>query len=203
VATSSSNPLGVSIKTRQDLDKVLEAVHAVARTEVLVGFPEDTTERDKDPNDPEEDRDITNAALGYIHDNGVPERGIPARPFMIEGMRRAQGAVIEHLEGALKAAAHGKVEVAEGQMSAAGMAAKLSIQLRINEGIPPPLSEYTLRKRAARGEGSEVGKAAQKELDLRDKGVPPSVTNAKPLIDTGQMRNAVNYVIRPRAARRK
>jgi hypothetical protein len=88
-------------------------------------------------------------------------------------------------------------------MHGAGMAAKLSIQNKINEGIPPPLAEATLRRRAARGPGSSIAKAAQKELDARGKGAPPSLMEAKPLIDTSQMRNAVNYVIRPRAARRR
>lgn len=202
MATSSNLP-GVNITTRQELADVLAAVQALARSEVLVGFPEDTTERDKDPNDKPEDRGITNAALGYIHDNGIPEVGIPARPFMLEGIKRAQGQIEQYLEGALSAAAQGKVAVAEGQLQGAGMAAKLSIQKRINEGIPPPLSEYTLKKRAARGKGSLVAKAAQMELDRRDKGLPPSLDVAKPLVDTGQLRNAVNYVIRPRAARRR
>lgn len=199
---ASSKLPGVTI-TRQNLQEVLAGVKALASSEVLVGFPQDTTERDAEPGDDPEKRDITNAALGYIHDNGVPEVGIPARPFMIPGIRAAQPQVEQYLEGALSAAAQGKVAVAEGQLHAAGMAAKLAIQKKINEGIPPPLSEYTLKKRAARGGGSLVAKAAQRELDNRDKGLPPALDVAKPLVDTGQMRNAVNYVIRARAARRR
>lgn len=200
---AAQNLPGVKIATRQELKDVLAGVHALAQSEVLVGFPEDTTARDSDPADGPEKRDITNAALGYIHDNGVPEVGIPARPFMIPGIKRAEQQIEQYLQGALSAAAQGKVVIAEGQLHGAGMAAKLSIQKTINDGVPPPLSQYTLKKRAARGKGSMIAKAAQIELDNRDKGLPPSLNVAKPLIDTGQMRNAVNYVIRKRAARRK
>jgi hypothetical protein len=59
----------------------IRAMHpGLASTEVLVGFPEDTTERDKEGDDPARERGITNAALGYIHDQGVPEVGIPSSP---------------------------------------------------------------------------------------------------------------------------
>jgi hypothetical protein len=191
-----ANNTGVKI-TRQNLSEVLAAVTALAGSEVLVGFPEDSTDRDATPGDDPEKRGITNAALGYIHDNGAPEANIPARPFMLPGMKDAEKQVEAYLGGAMKAAMRGNVVAAEGQMQAAGMAAKLAIQRKINEGIPPPLSERTLRARARKGR-----KGAILELERREKGYDPLTVLAKPLIDTGQMRNAVNYVIRARKKRR-
>lgn len=193
-----ANNTGVKV-TKGNLKGILAAVNALASSEILVGFPEDTTQRDADPSDPPEKRGITNAALGYIHDHGSPEMNIPARPFMVPGITAAEKGIEKHLSGALKAAMRGNVTAAEGQMQAAGLVAKLSIQKKINEGIPPPLSERTLKDRARRGR-----KGAQMELDRRAKGLDPLIgmALAKPLIDTGQMRNAVNYVIRSRRKRR-
>jgi hypothetical protein len=60
------------------------------------------------------------------------------------------------------------------------------------------LSEVTLRRRAAKGR-----KGAKKELMRRAQGLAPSTAFAKPLIDSAQMRNALNYVIRAKQDRKK
>lgn len=168
----------------------------LAEREVLVGFPEDTTDRDNSTSP--ENPDITNAALGYIHDNGQPEVNIPARPFMIPGMNNAVAAVTRHLtwtaKQVLNRAGVGAIEVG---FERAGIAAQAALRRKINEGIPPPLSEWTLRDRARRGR-----KGAMWELAWRAAGAPASTELAKPLIDTGQLRNAITYVIRPRKDRR-
>lgn len=168
----------------------------LAEREVLVGFPEDTTQRDNSatPGAP----DITNAALGYIHDNGQPEANIPARPFMIPGMREAEPAVTRHLTWTARQVLNRNgVGAIERGFERVGLAAQAALRRKINEGIPPPLSEYTLRDRARRGR-----KGAMWELAWRAAGAPASTELAKPLIDTGQLRNAINYVVRPRKDRR-
>jgi hypothetical protein len=116
------------------------------------------------------------------------------------------------LSGAMKQAMRGDAVRMEQAMIAAGLTAKLAIQKKINEGIPPPLSDRTLKERARRGKKSAIARAAQIELDrrsaMRDFGEDPffdlatALTTAKPLIDTGQMRNAVNFVIRARSKRK-
>lgn len=206
------NDTGVKV-TRDNLEQVRDNLQLLSRLEVLVGFPEDSTARDQDPEDDPENRGITNAALGYIHDQGSPEVNIPARPFMVPGMEDATPAVKRLLGAALRAGMRGNALQMEQAMIAAGLAAKLGIQNKINEGIPPPLAEMTLRKRARRAGKSSIAKAAQIELDRRravsDLGEDPffdmetALTTAKPLIDTAQMRNAVNYVIRAKSKRRK
>lgn len=195
----SRNNTGVKI-TRGNLEQVKENLHRLATLEILVGFPEESTERDENP---EEKKPITNAALGYIHDNGMPEQNIPARPFMAPAMEEAEPDIEKGLSGALKAAMRGNDVQVEQAMLAVGLRAKLAIQKKINEGIPPPLSERTLKKRAARGKGSAIAKAAQIELARRERGEEPTLTIAKPLIDTAQMRNAVNFVIRSKSKRRR
>lgn len=197
--------------TRGNLEQVRENLKLLADLEVLVGFPEDTTARDEDPNDDPEERGITNASLAYIHDNGSPEAHIPARPFMVPALEESEGKIERALSGAMRAGMRGESHKMEQAMVAAGLTAKLAIQNKINEGIPPPLAESTLKNRARRNKGS-IAKAAQVELDrrqaMRNLGEDPffdmesALTTAKPLIDTAQMRNAVNFVIRSRKKRR-
>lgn len=82
-------------------------------------------------------------------------------------------------------------------MHQVGLTAQSAIRNRIDEGIPPPLSEYTLKKRAERGR-----RGAMTELDRRAAGQEPSMVFAKPLVDTGEMRKSIMYVIRSRKKRR-
>jgi hypothetical protein len=177
-----------------ELDRDLAALVA---QEVLVGFPEDTTGR-KD----EDNSGITNAALGYIHNNGQPDKNIPARPFMEPGIAEAQDALASTLGSVAKRFLRdgNKASIDQG-FHRLGLKAQYAMRRKINEGIPPPLSDATLRQRAGRkGKGR---KGAKLELELRAAGWTPSTDFAKPLIDTGQLRNAINYVVRPRKARKR
>lgn len=191
----ATKPPGLSV-TRDDVSRIKDAFRILGKRELLVGFPEDTTNRDPDPAEPP---DLTNAELAYIHDNGAPEANIPARPFMDPAMQEQAPYVANDLV-ALAASAvtkAGKVNIEAG-FHKIGIRVQVGIQKKINEGIPPPLSERTLRERARKGR-----KGAKEELAARAQGLPPSTTLAKPLIDTAQMRNAVNYVIRDRTKRKK
>lgn len=165
----------------------------LVKEEVLVGVP-DTTTDDRDDGTP-----ITNAALAYIHDRGAPEANIPARPFMIPGMTDAEGPVADSLAQTARDvfAGRDKTQVNKG-LHKAGMIASTSIKRKLNEGIPPPLAEATLRDRLRRAKGR---KGEKTELARRAAGEAPSTQFAKPLVDTGALRNSINYVIRPRKAR--
>lgn len=204
------NNTGVKV-TRANMEQIGANLKLLADIEVLVGFPEDTTARDADPDDKAEDRGITNAALAYIHDNGAPEAHIPPRPFMVPALDENKAKIEKALSGAMRQAMRGDAHKMEQALVAAGLVAKLAIQNKINEGIPPPLSIATLKNRARRNRGS-IAKAAEIELGRRaameELGEDPffdmttALTTAKPLIDTAQMRNAVNFVIRSRKKRK-
>jgi hypothetical protein len=172
----------------------------LASLEVLVGFPEDTTERDEDEEDGQT-KDLTNATLGYIHDNGAPEANIPARPFMRPGINNAKPKLIKIAKQMARDVVEGGKDgatVAEQGYHAMGLVAQASIRNVINDGVDPPLADATLRARARRGR-----KGAKEELENRAKGMPPGKDLAKPLVDTGQMRNAVNYAVRNRKERKR
>lgn len=191
MATAPQNGVKLMIDRLFDLKS---AIAELRRYEVLVGFPEDTTERQD-----AEAAEITNASLGYIHDNGAPEANIPARPFMEPGIMAAREKIQARLFAMALATLRGggKQSIHQGY-HAVGLIAQAALRAKINEGIEPPLSERTLRARAAKGR-----KGAKKELERRAKGQAPSTAFAKPLIDSAQMRNAINYVVRDRKNRKK
>jgi hypothetical protein len=177
--------------TGPGLAGISSALKLLAQNEVLVGFPEDTTDRP-------DDAGMTNAALGYIHDNGAPEANIPPRPFMLPGIAKAQTTIAAKLGETMRAALNnGNAQTIEKGLTQAGLIGKLAIQNEINSGLSPALADSTLR---SRGRGRT--KSAQEELARRKAGEAPSSALAKPLIVTGELRNAINYVIRARRRRR-
>jgi hypothetical protein len=171
-----------------DLRSIAQELDALAMTSVLVGFPDETADRDPDEETGAK-TPVTNAALGYIHDNGAPEQNIPARPFMLPGIAEAQDRLTNQLGKGLDLVLKGLP--ADMVMHRVGLIAQAALRTKINEGIPPPLSEVTLRDRARRGR-----EGAMWELAWRQAGAPPGLELAKPLVDTGQLRNAITYVIR-------
>lgn len=188
---------GLTIK-QDNLASLLAGLKVLTEAEVMVGVPDENADRkDEDPGVP------TNAALAYIHDTGMPEQNIPARPFMVPGIESAKDRIATQLfkygrkvvddAGAGKNAA---ITAAQG-LHAAGLVASTAIKRKINEGIPPPLADSTLKRRASKGR-----KGAQKELALRALGEAPGTDLAKPLIDTGELRNSITYVLRKRADRK-
>lgn len=180
--------------SRDSVAQLRDQLKKLAELEVLVGFPEDSSAREENLGEPE----ITNAALGYIHDNGDPDSRIPQREFMKPAMLEVQEPVTNMLMGLARGVLNSRGTDVEAGLHRIGSKVELAIKNKINEGIPPPLADSTVRNRARRGR-----EGAMWELAWRAAGVPPGVDGlAKPLVDTAQMRNAVKYVVRKRKARK-
>lgn len=158
---------GVEI-TADHLQDVVKAIHRLTGQEILVGVPQANTARRNDDN-----TSITNAEIGYIMETGSPAMNIPARPFLVPGVEAVQKDVTKQLEKAAHAALDSTQDQVERSFHAAGMVAQNGVRHQINDGDFQPLAEATLAARRARGR-----------------------TGTKPLIDTGQLRNSVTYVIR-------
>jgi len=170
------------------LPKVLSGVSKLSLNATFVGVPSDkTTRKDNDT----EKGPMTNAALAFIHDNGSEAAHIPARPFMRPGVARAQKYIVAALRQGAQAALQGGDPLK--YLGMAGLKTQAEIRAVINEGIAPPLADATLRERLRRRTSI---KGAKLELAARAAGQSPSIENAKPLIATAQLRNAINYVIR-------
>lgn len=134
---------------------------------VLVGIPsDDKTRKDSDP--------INNATLLAINNFGSPANNIPPRPVMAIGIRNAQDAIAAQFKTAAQKALSKGFSAVDVAYERAGIIASNSIKKAINdqEGIKGP-SEATLKTRKAEG-----------------------FAGTKALIVTGQMRNAITYVVK-------
>lgn len=125
------------------------------------------------PSGEQRDDGPTNAEIGYQNEFGSPANNIPARPHLIPGVAAVQDKAVARLTQAASAAATGRMSDAERHLHAAGLIAQSSVRRTLTTAAYRPLSERTLAERRARGR-----------------------TGTKPLIDTGQYRNAITYVVR-------
>lgn len=115
----------------------------------------------------------TNAEIGYQNEFGSPASNIPARPHLLPGVAAVQDKVVAKLTQAADAAATGRPSDAERHLHAAGLLAQNSVRRTLTTTAYRPLSDRTLADRRARGR-----------------------TGTKPLIDTGQYRRAITYIVR-------
>ncbi len=147
-----------------------KSIKSLTANRVLVGIPDANADRKPDPKDPVP---ITSAGIGWIMEHGAPEKNIPARPFLNPGIAGAKDKITDRLQKTAMKAIDGDVTATKTGLAGVGLIAQRSVQERITDGPFAPLAPATLADRVRRGR-----------------------TGEKPLIDTGQLRRAVTYVIR-------
>lgn len=182
--------------TKDKVNSVIGAITQLVGKQVLVGIPEAETARQDDGSNSHP----TNAGLGYIHEFGSPRANIPARPFLIPGVRKATSSVMPHLRGACAAALDGKPDTADKELVSAGLIAESSAKREITTGDFVPLKPETVAWRFLQ-RGTKTRRASEERyLDLIDQGVSPadaqSAAGIRPLINTGQLRAAITSVVR-------
>jgi hypothetical protein len=94
------------------------------------------------------------------------------RPHLVPGIEAVQDVIGQQLTKAVNSALDGNKQRMYFFLGTAGMKAIMSVKNLINAGEFAPLKPATIKARKARGRKSE-----------------------KPLVDTGQYRNAHTYVI--------
>ncbi|MDC9591176.1 hypothetical protein PSI23_18245 [Xenorhabdus sp. XENO-10] len=114
------------------------------------------------------------AYVAAIQELGYPAGGIPPRPFMRPAINENQAKYRELLARAAQAAINGNLSVVDG-LTQVGSVAAGDIKLAIRAVTTPPLKDSTVKARAGR----------------HSKG---TATN-KPLVDTGQMLQAVAFSV--------
>ena len=189
-------------KTVDRVKQIADAVEKVASYDVLVGVPaEKAGRRDGAP--------FNNAELAYIHNFGSPAHRIPPRPFMTQGVRKAQKQVTPLFRQAALDALVGKDPLP--QYRKIGMIARNAMVSEITDPEPPfrPLKPATIRARLRK---TGAGRRQLKRLQQNSKtsGVPmasilsdwatsPTADSGPfihPLIDTGQLRASLSFVVR-------
>lgn len=146
-----------------------DIVKRFRQDEVLVGIPEEKTERkDGDP--------INNATLLAICNFGSPVNNIPPWPVMAIGIANAQEEITEEFRKAAVGALTDGLSALSPAYNRAGLIASTAIKKAINaqEDVPE-------------------GKPSQATLTIRKW---RGFKGTKYWIVTGQMRNAITYVVR-------
>ena len=149
------------------LPDLLRNLKKLQKQEVLVGVPSDHTNRQ------DENEVLNNASLLYIHEHGSPASNLPARPVMGPGIKGAKEKLAERLGKAAKYALDKDKQRMTQQLNIVGLLAQNAVRAKINSGVEPALAASTIAARQRRGR-----------------------TGTVPLIDTGQLRNSITYVVK-------
>lgn len=145
-----------------ELLRLATGIKWLGKMDVLVGIPQETNA---------DHGGITNAELLYIHTNGSPARGIPARPTIQPAVQdpAVKMRLQEMFKRAMLMAIMGNIPGAEKTYNQIGMIGANETKKKFGT-VPPPLKPATI---AAKGSSAT-------------------------LIDTGALRNAITYVVRPK-----
>lgn len=182
-------------------DKFAQQIDKAARYEVLVGIPSPHPKRleiHKDEGKKRAFHGIWNADLAAIHENGAPARRIPARPFIRPGIERVKPLLAQlAAKGAEAMAAGGSLRPYAEQ---AGLEAQKSIRAVFRDNNWAPLKPRTMinraykrvkKRRTRRGQDTtdrrKMSKLVAKEL--------AAMGAMRALIDSGQLRQAIDYVV--------
>lgn len=158
--------------TKDNVARTIAAMRGLGDKQTMVGIPSSTAERQPDPEDPQP---LNNAAIGYLQEKGSPAANIPERPFLKPGVASVEDQIADRYKTGSKAVLDGRVASIDQVHDAVGIIAENAVKAKITSGPFAPLSDRTIAARKSRGR-----------------------TGTKPLIDTGQLRNAVTHVIRPK-----
>ncbi|MFG1417178.1 hypothetical protein V5F38_05110 [Xanthobacter sp. V0B-10] len=161
--------------TKNKVSGVIASLKGLTKQDVLVGIPDENAPRTEAEEEARRGEPINNATIGYINELGSPAGNIPARPHLMPGIDRAKDKIASHLVTGAKGTLSGVADAASIALEKVGLEATSAVKMVITEVIPPPLAERTLADRKARGRTGET-----------------------PLIDTGQYRNSITYVVRPK-----
>jgi hypothetical protein len=149
--------------------KFMDAMKALNTVDVKVGIPDSAPARKADEGDFDPQ---SNAAIGYIQENGSDLAGIPPRPFLIPGVKKVEKQIAEEFKKAAQECFEDPSAVIK-RLTRAGIIAMNSVKqtLTLGEGFPE-LADSTLAAREARG-----------------------FKGTRPLIETQQLRGSITYVL--------
>lgn len=166
------------------LKAVSEAIAQLKRLDVLVGVPEGGEDRKAGA--------ASNAELVYIHTNGSPIRGIPARPIIEPAILDGKDVLGEKLSKAYETALAGNTAGVRPALEKAGQAA----QNIVRDWFTNPKNNWAELKTAAEERREKkMSKSALAKAKKRAEEDKSFVVH-RPLIDTGEMRKSIVYVVR-------
>jgi hypothetical protein len=180
-----------------DSESILKALDYLRNTQVMVGIPDDNAGRTDGP--------ASNAVIGYVLENGDPDRNLPPRPFLQPGVDRLSDDIKTSLSKAGEAALAGDKAGVRTILSKIGLRAVNSVRAVIDEQQFAPLAPSTLAARFEKLSGKVQNELLNKQITKEERaagiGIVQRIQGAITiLVDTGSMRNAITYVLRYKGA---
>lgn len=173
---------GITItETANNVADLRKAMRALTEQDVYIGVPEEKAQRNGAEETDENTQGITNAYLSYIHEHGVPERGIAARPHLIPGILSIQPEAEKLLEEAAVQAFKGNYRAVNRILNKIGIMGQNAVRALFVNNNWQPLKRATLSRK--------IGKKTRLERG-----------RINPLMLTNQLLKAHTYVIRRRGA---
>jgi hypothetical protein len=154
--------MSARVTETDNMAKLHGIIKELSKLEVYVGIPDDKSPR-------ENDTSVTNAELMFIHTNGSPLRGIPARPSIEPSIEKNEEAISAEMKVAMQLALEGKADETKLQLD------------RVGDFASGKAREYFT--------DPDNGWEANSPLTVALKG------SDKPLIDTGEMRKSITYLV--------
>lgn len=166
----------------------IKRLQSLRKMRILVGIPESNAVRKKGS------KKINNAALLYIHTNGSPLKGIPARPVIEPALEAQDNAdkISDDLREIAKMAIDGEFIKAKTLMGITGQDAVNIIKAWFDDPRNnwQPNADATVKAKLRKTRRSvKWRKKKFEEYAAGTEGIN------KVLVDTAQMRNALTYVI--------
>ena len=196
-----SKTVGVTM-TVDNFAGLKERIAELTKKEVLIGVTAPKAEREPEPG---ETNTPNNAEIACWMELGVPEKNIPARPFLIPGVTSIKDEAIAGLKKAAQDALDGNGRSAMQRLTALGLKGQVAVQQKIDDGPFAPLAKRTIeariRKRAGRiPKGKDARRARLAGLMALALEFPETMP---PLKDTGKLRQAITFVVDDKAKRGK
>lgn len=156
------NNAKVTATVKETIHKQIDfgkAANFMAKNQAMVGIPQESSSRSGS---------VSNAELMFIHTNGSPLKGIPARPVIEPAIEQNTERIAELLKSAAIAALDGNMSGAHSGLEKAGQHGENAVKEYFTSGNLTPNKPATIKRK-----GSD-----------------------RPLIDTGALRQSITHVVK-------
>lgn len=154
------------VKAVDKVGKLIKGINYTKDNYLLIGIPQKKTTRENEA--------ITNAELLFIHTNGSPINNVPARPVIEPALEDDMERLTSMLKDFANEAIEGNFEEAQKQLERTGMRA-----------------QNVCRNWFTNADNNWPENAPS----VRERKIKKGSTEPRPLIDTGELRKSIIYVV--------
>lgn len=167
----------ISIKVTSRTKELNESLKRLQKAVLMVGIAQGSKGDARDDGGP------PNSLLGWVHERGSPSAGIPARLFLRPGIEDAKDDIKDGLKAAMQAALKDDADGMNAELEKTGIRAVSAVKTKMREGPFAPLKPSTVK-------GRNRSRQTQGKRENEVKG-----ENIKPLINTGALRDAIDFYV--------